>query len=191
MTFKYFPSLPNPPDDPADDVAGMQTNSGSIASIIAVDHVGFNVTGGGEHAQVTFNANNVPSPPVSPPILFTNNPSGLTYPQLFFYSGNASQSSNQYSNVATNGSTLLMGGIILKWGSQTFSGTQNPTVTFTHPFPNAIFNIQVSILNAGAGGAQSQPANIILTQSVSGFTARVSSVGLSGNITWYWVAIGN
>ena len=56
MTWPYNPSLPNPPDDPADDVAGMQTNASSIASLINIDHVPFNTAGGGQHKQVTFNS---------------------------------------------------------------------------------------------------------------------------------------
>jgi hypothetical protein len=49
MTFPYSSAIPNPPNDPADDVFIMQTNSTSIADIIAVDHVGFNDPGGGQH----------------------------------------------------------------------------------------------------------------------------------------------
>jgi hypothetical protein len=49
MTIPYSSTIPNPPNDPADDVSTMQTNAGSIATIIAVDHVGFNVGGGGQH----------------------------------------------------------------------------------------------------------------------------------------------
>lgn len=46
-TFTYYPNLPNPPDYPGDDAPGMQTNAGSIAGIIAQDHVAFNTSGGG------------------------------------------------------------------------------------------------------------------------------------------------
>jgi hypothetical protein len=41
MSFPYDSTIPNPADPPADDAAVMQTNSGSISSILAVDHVGF------------------------------------------------------------------------------------------------------------------------------------------------------
>lgn len=187
MTFSYNPSLPNPPNDPADDVPGMQVNSASISGLIAVDHIGFNVSGGGQHKQITFNSNNVPgSFPVNPPVLFTNSIIGGNN-GLFFYSGTAAQSSNQYSNSASNGSVLLMGGIIIKWGSQSFSGSQNPVVTFAQPFPNACFNVQLSLVNTMS--ATFTPQNVLTTTpTTTGFTARVGAAGAS---TWYWLAIGN
>jgi hypothetical protein len=95
MTFSYNGAIPNPPNDPAADVGTMQQNATSIGNIIAVDHVGFNTAGGGQHKQVTFNANSVPAVfPVTPPVLFTNTVAGL--PQLLFYSGAAASSSSQY-----------------------------------------------------------------------------------------------
>src|SRR5438309_2088604 len=114
MTFSFSTTVPGTNNDPADDQPIMQTNNVSTSGLISVDHVGFNTPGGGHHEQVTFNDNNVPSVPTSPPVLFTNSVSGL--PQLFFYSGTSTQGSGQYiSN--TNGSTFLLGGIILKWGT--------------------------------------------------------------------------
>jgi hypothetical protein len=190
MTFPYSSAIPNPPNDPADDVKTMQTNAGSINSIIAVDHVGFNVAGGGQHNQVTFNSNNPPTPPVSPPILFTNNVDGAgnslpgSLAELFFYSGSTPQSKDQYNVTAANGSVMLPMGIILKWGSATFVGSQSPSVTFTNAFPNACFGVQLSLLNTG--GTQTQ--NRLATVTASGFTANVNASGAS---TWYWLAIGN
>jgi len=190
MTFTYFPSVPVSTNYPGDDQPSMATNTGSIASIIAVDHVGFNVAGGGQHAQVTFNANNVPSLPTSVPIMFTNNQDGLgnalpgSLSQAFIYSGTSAQSAHQYNVTSTNGSVLLPMGIIMKWGSQSFVGSQSPTVTFANAFPNACFNVQLSLLNTGA----TQTQNRIATITASGFTANVNASGAS---TWYWVAIGN
>ena len=191
MTFTYFPNLPNPPDDPADDVAGMQTNSASIASLIDVDHVGFNTAGGGQHEQVTFNANNVPTPPVSPPVLFINNQDGAgnnlpgSLSELFFYSGDSAHSKNQYNVTGSNGSVMLMMGIILKWGSQSFVGSQNPTITFTQPFPNNCFGVQLTLLNTNA----TVPAAWRLsTVTTSGWTGNIQ---VTGSTTLYWFAIGN
>jgi hypothetical protein len=94
MSFSYDGTIPNPPDDPADDVDQMQMNSASISSIIAVDHVGFNSLGpinappgsGGQHLQVTFNGNNVPAVDASLSYLFTNKQSpapAINLNQLF------------------------------------------------------------------------------------------------------------
>lgn len=188
-TFTYSPTIPNPPNDPADDVFTMQNNSASINGIIAVDHIGFNVTGGGRHAQVTFNANNVPTPPVSPPVLFTDLPTNHggapTNPGLFFYSGNSAQSSDQFT-IASNGSVLLMGGIILKWGTVTYlaaGGTQG--FSFISAFPNNAFSISIqSQSNNIKAFAQ---ANIT---SAAGFQI-ISNAVIGFNVNYYYIAIGN
>lgn len=211
MTISYSFGIPNPPNDPADDVATMQSNALAISDIIAVDHVGFNFTGGGQHNQVTFNANRVPvfAPPsnaINPPVLFTNTQDGKgnslpgTLAELFFYSGNTAQSKNQYNVTASNGSVMLPMGIIVKWGNQVFSGTQNPGVTFTDAFPNACFGVWPSILNANYAGftpssSNPTPMNVLTSQTgtngTTGFTARVTGNGSAGNITYFWLAIGN
>jgi hypothetical protein len=186
VTFSYSPTIPNPPNDPADDVSVMQTNAASIASIIDVDHVGFNIAGGGQHEQVTFNANKVPSIPTSPPVLFTDLPQNhggnpaLTVPELFFYSGNASQSSDQYSCLST-GSVLLFGGIIMKWGFSNIVKT-GTAITFSNAFPNNCFGVQVTVnQNAFSGG--DAWSNI---PSTAGFTAKAEN-----NCSIFWTAIGN
>lgn len=195
MTFPYSPMIPNPPNDPADDVTTMQTNAGSINSIIAVDHVGFNITGGGQHEQVTFNSNNPPTPPVSPPILFTNNVDGAgnalpgSLSELFFYSGTAPQSKDQYNVTATNGSVMLPMGIILKWGNTgNFVGSMSPVVGFTNAFPNACFSVQLTLLNSNATAPTATRLLSIASGPSNGFQADVRA---SGNSTLYWIAIGN
>lgn len=197
MTIPYNTSVPNAPNDPSFDQPDMKTNTQSINSIIGVDHVTFNASGGGQHLQVTFNSNNVPTPPVSPPILFTNIqdgagnnlPGGL--PQIFFYSGDAAHSKNQYVST-TNGSTLLPGGIILKWATVNIAAGFTQTIMFPVAFPTACFNVVVSI------NATSVPPN---TSTGSVFTAQAGGILLdrftlttsttSKITTICYIAIGN
>jgi hypothetical protein len=194
MTFPYSPAIPNPPNDPADDVKTMQTNAGSINSIIAVDHVGFNVAGGGQHNQVTFNSNNPPTPPVSPPILFTNNVDGAgnslpgSLAELFFYSGSTPQSKDQYNVTTANGSVMLPMGIIVKWGTYSIAGVSNSqAVTFTNAFPNALFGVNISCITSGSIG----DLEINYTpNSPSGFTGRRQGNAPTGP-TYFFIAIGN
>lgn len=54
MSFPYTIGLPNPPDDPSQDVGGMQINTNTIDSWVQVDHVGFRNSLGGKHQTVTF-----------------------------------------------------------------------------------------------------------------------------------------
>ncbi len=179
MTFSYNNGVPAANNNPSVDQPDMLINAQSIASLVAVDHVGFNATGGGRHNQVTFNANNVPSIPTSPPVLFTNTAAGL--PQLFFYSGpDAAHTSSQYV-IAANGSTFLLAGIIMKWGSFTLLGGQVFGVTFATAFPNNVWNITVQSKNRVADST-------VTLISTAGFTA-TNPVGTS--VDYYYFAIGN
>lgn len=193
-TFPYFPTIPNPPDDPADDVSLMQTNSGSISGLVAIDHVGFNVAGGGLHKQVTFNSNNPPSSPTTPPILFTNVQDGAgnalpgNLAQLFFYTGSNVASKNQYVSLA-NGSTMLPGGLILKWGNAGWADTSaSQAITFSPAFPNNFFAAAIlpntTTPTQGVGSVSFNG-----TGSLAGFTAFRSNT--TGGVTFFYIAIGN
>lgn len=92
MTIPYNPNVPAANDPPTNDQPAMLQNAGSIPAIIAVDHVGFNTAGSGQHNQVTFNTTNPPgSPPVGlQSILYTN--AGVAKPasaQLFWQNQDA------------------------------------------------------------------------------------------------------
>jgi hypothetical protein len=128
--------------------------------------------------QVTFDSNNPPSVPTTPPVLFTNPVAGLS--QLFFYSGDAAHSSSQYA-ASANGSTFLLGGIILKWGSQS-CGRTTP-ITFVSPFPNNCWSVQIT-------GTAGPPSPDLSVQSVSntGFTISNFPTVIQ-NV--YYLAIGN
>lgn len=181
MTYPINVNIPAANNDPADDQPLMQTNFANINSYLQVDHTNPATTGAGEHKQVTFNSNNVPAIPTSPPVLFTNNDAFST-PQLFFYSGNAAKSSNQYV-ASTNGSTYLLGGIIVKWGSGNAnqSGTVN---SFTSAFPNNCYSVLVTPTDTAYTGTFA-----VTAVSTTGFTAkRQSGSGVTG---FYYLAIGN
>lgn len=189
--YTYFPNIPNPPDAPADDVASMQTNSASIAGIIGVDHVGFGSSGNGQHKQVTFNANNVPTLPTTFPALFTNVPTSYggtpNYAQLFFYSGSASQSANQYVLTGT-GSVLLLGGIILKWGTVTIpNGAGSQPGSFSPSFPNNSFSLVFTPgPNTVAGDFP-----FYSTFDPGGFVCNRVGGNTGHAVTYSYIAIGN
>lgn len=144
--FTYNSSIPASDHNPSADQPIMQTNALSIAGLVAVDHVGFGVNNGGQHTQITFNqdASYVPTNfPVNPPELFTNTVSGI--PQLFFYSGSQANSANQYT-IASNGSIVLFGGIIMKWAIVTADSTSKTLASLgLNDFPNAVYGAVASI----------------------------------------------
>ena len=202
MTFSYNGSIPNPPNDPASDVGTMQTNATSIGSIIAVDHVGFNVAGGGQHAQVTFNANNVPSSfPVSPPVLFTNTVAAL--PQLFFYSGTAAKSSNQYYNSANagnavQGSAVLLGGLIIKWGTFTITNNNlSQTITYNNgsgntPFPNSCFSAVVTCSSYNSANGNGDIWAVCTTFNASQLVVqRINQGNITNGANYNFISLGN
>lgn len=190
MTIAYNLGIPNSPNNPSTDQPNMKTNNDNIATYVAVDHVGFNTSGSGQHNQVTFNANNVPTTPTSPPVLFTNNV--LTVPQLFFYSG---PTFNQYSAVAggaTGGSAFLLGGIILKWG--TLNAPDNTAIQIStyagSVFPNNCFAVYPVIIKSNT----SNPINVTVSNisDKDHFTLRISfQTGGTTSSNIYFLAIGN
>lgn len=182
MTFSFNTNIPAAPNNPSVDQPDMLTNNQSTNNLLAVDHISFNTAGGGQHKQVTFNGNNVPTPPVNPPVLFTNTVAGL--PQLFFYSGDATHSSSQYVN-NTQGSTFVLGGFIMKWG---FLGpiTDHQTITFPVAFPNNCYTVVATPVKSGSFG--NLFFTLQTTPTITGFQVRTNGVTLDAVS---YIAIGN
>jgi len=186
MSFPFDTTVPAAGHDPSVDRPVMQTNNLSTSNLIAVDHVTFGSANSGKHNRVTFNSNNVPAGfPVTPPVLFTDTVAGLA--QLKFYSGDAAHSSNQYV-ASGNGSTFLLGGIILKWGVGNWVGNNaTVTVSFAVAFPNGTFGVVVTPIGGTSPITEfniSTPAG-----SSSSFTVNRANTSISGQGLSY-IAIG-
>jgi len=192
MGITYDKNKPGVNNKPANDQGPMQTNFASIQTLIDIDHVDFSDDLYGQHKWVQ-----MPNPfsagaTVPVPRIFTNVVDGLGHalpgslPQFFMYNGgDAAHSSLQNNVTATNGSVMLPMGIILKWGRDSFSGSQNPGATYQTPFPNASFGVQITLLNANAA----VPSAWRLTTSTNaGWTGNVQATGAT---TLFWFAIGN
>src|SRR5437868_3312089 len=112
MTFTFDSSIPASANNPSNDQPIMLTNNIASEGIIAVDHIGYNVAGGGQHKEVTFNNDPArgypftPAVPTSPPVLFAKD-NAANIPQLFWYSGSGAVGSTQYSEAANFGTFLL------------------------------------------------------------------------------------
>jgi len=198
-TFSYNTGVPAANNNPSVDQSDMLTNTSSINSILGVDHVTFNASGGGRHNQVTFNSNNVPSLPASLLTLFSNNqdgngnnlPNGLS--QLFAFSGTAAQSQLQYyikyasSSDAPSpyGSVMLFGGLIIKFGfvpTVTTAGiTINLATSPATPFPSACFGVVASQWTSGSAGT------II---GAVGTASTIRLVASTGSVSAFYIAIG-
>ena len=131
-SFTYNSAVPAPNDDPSADQPVMQINAASIASIIAVDHVGFNTSPGGTHNQVTFSSENTPSTPSDPSsVLYTAAGTASPVASLQYVNANATFPINLIKAWAMATSAGLVSG-------QSFnvtSVTRNSTGTYTVVIP--------------------------------------------------------
>jgi len=188
MGISYYPTKPAANDKPTNDQAPMQTNFASIQTLIDVDHVDFANANYGMHNWVQFPSTYTAGTTVAIPRIFTNTVDGAgnTLPgslaQFFAYNaGTAGQCSSNYVS-KQQGSVLLFGGIILKWGTVAAASNGTTYSVFTPQFPNACFNVQVTIniastlQNIGINGF-----------SQTGFTFRTSG----GAVPITYFAIGN
>lgn len=87
--FTYNNAVPDPNNDPSNDVTPMLSNAIKIAEIWDVDHVGFNVDEGGTHLQTTFSSKNAAAAQTDPQsILYTGNGTASTVADLFYRNQN-------------------------------------------------------------------------------------------------------
>jgi hypothetical protein len=190
MTFtnyQYYPTVPYGPNYPGDDQPLMQTNTANIAGIFAQDHVGFNTANGGIHTVVHFQTQTFIPPQTNPATgeMYTGVPSGDTDAQLFYKSPNnvITQLTSSIQDDSLDGYVTLPGGIILQWGTKTNSGSSG-TVTFSTPYPNNCFNIQLTPLT----GSANRPCSVLSYNAID-FTYLINSGDAGASM--FWFAIGN
>lgn len=88
---------------------------------------------------------------------------------------------------ATTGTTALPSGLIIKWGTGTYTAGTG-SVTFAANFPNALLNVQCTLLTSGGAHGSYPPGPDVSTYAVSGFTV-YGGTGQSGSFSW--LAIGH
>lgn len=179
----YTPSIPATGHSGSDDYVEMQQNFDQIQTSFSIDHMAL-ASGGateGYHKQVHFASNNVPASPTTYPTIFSNN-DAFAVPQVFYYTGTAAQSANQYV-AAAKGSTMCFGGIILKWGNKSVTSSQviNFAAEGVVAFPHNCFAAFVT------------PENNNNTYNVLGVGSTQFTIATAGagTQTVYWFAIGN
>lgn len=82
------------------------------------------------------------------------------------------------------GQTMILGGIIVKWGNAIVASAT--TITFPVQFPTACFGVVVSINNTGAA---TQTVNTDGFPAQDKFVARLNPSGTPLNC--FWIALGN
>lgn len=190
MSFPYTTGIPNPPDNPSSDVSNMQTNTNTINSWVAVDHIGFNNAAGGLHKQVSFAINQASLPTLASSVggLFANG-ANLTYQNsavagqgIFQLTSFTGTHSSQYAISGTDFCLVTPWGFVISWGyvNATVGGQ---AVTFAiSPASGGYTNATISVLLT--------PLNNLATTKVTGVTTSGFTATSSVNTQCSYFAIG-
>lgn len=185
----YNAGIPNATDLISVSQGQIKTNFTQLNSQFGIDHVAFNTgsgNGNGFHKQVT-----IPTPLVSNPTLsgtygefYTKSVSGTT--QGFFANASTVTQLTGASSISGSGYTTLPGGVLMQWGSGSYSNGNS--VPFPVNFPTAVFALQVTINIASTLSAVGYNGYTSGSAPFAGFIFRTSA---SGGVPISWVAIGN
>ena len=158
MTFAtYNTNIPAANDNPSTDQPLMEVNTNSIAALIGIDHIGFNLPNGGTHNLVQLKEQ-----PILPGLKQNGfetfyskvaTTTAITQGELFFSRG-ASNIENQLTgpvSKALNGYTFLPYGLLLQWGQATFTGV--PTGLVSGNWPTAFSAPPYSVVAIGINSA--------------------------------------
>ena len=220
-TYTYNNNVPNPPDDPADDVGDMNQNTKSISGIIATDHIGFGFANGGFHNLIhqpnqtvggqavwdpanptiisAIQATKISGVQQTFPLLYTPNSTvTATDTQLFSMTGGGGIS-QLTGNLTGSDGWCWVGGVLLQWGSFVKSAGHWPgvisTITFKDRVTGAIPfpNACFIVLTTFMGPTSASSAEICIdSKSATNFTWEVAGNTSDPSYNgFYWVAVGN
>lgn len=199
MTISYTRGVPNPPNNPSQDVGSMQLNTNAIDDIIDVDHFSFNDTVfSGLHKQTRFVAGDIggqtspPSTSIGQLALYSKLTGGSS--QLFLIRDNVGGTEVALTpnpavigNVvrAETGFSWLPGNLLIQWGLAPGIVTGGASVNFLQPFDALGF---LPIVNITPRALTTSTQNIYL---VSTTNTQFNYFNNNSAITHlYWIAIG-
>ena len=192
----YYPSIPQPTDNPSVSQAQLLQNFGQINTSFSVNHDALTdatSANWGKHTFVSLMQQAVePTTIASEGALYTYSVTptgGSAAPQLFWgpeSDGATVQLTNYFAplNAATGG-TFLPGGLIMQWAVVNCTASSVTAVTFPTAFSAAAFCVQVT----GWQTASSNSVIFVVNASVTktGFSIKNQS-GSAQNVSW--LAIG-
>lgn len=191
MSFPINTGIPAANNDPADDQPIMQQNFANISGFLSVDHVapGTSLTAG-YHQQVHLLNESAPGLGNANGVLYANLAAAQSWP--FWQNALGSlQLAGPTTAAANNGTVLITGGIILKWGFVN-SVASTGSVAFSPVFPTSCFMVQLTMRISGPGGTGHVGS---IYANDTGFTAAGftwAQADLPSSATgFYWFAIGN
>jgi hypothetical protein len=197
--FTYTTGIPNPPNNPSTDAPNMQTNTNSINSLISIDHVGFNTNGSGIHKQVTLSNQAAPGLGDGTGVLYANLINANSWP-VWQNAAGTTPLISILTAASANGYCSLVGGVILQWGTVSFSGGndhETGTVSFATSninFPSSCFVVIPQLQVASSSETVASNTIAIRSKSSTQFIWVFNSSSSSGSTRYpgfYWIAIGN
>ncbi len=186
MGFSYNTGVPAANNNPSQDQPDMLTNTQSIASIIAIDHVGFGLADGGKHIHSTYTQlSSKPTISGTDTSVYAKLTGSLS--QLYFEDQNGVEHQlTGPASIAANGYTTTINGLIIQWGTAS-TPNGNTAISFPLVFPNNAFSVVITpqLTTSNVNDTDVYIRSAITT---SGFTVRNPT-----GVTWTlnWMAIGN
>lgn len=183
----YNPNIPLSSDIPSQSQAQFLTNFQQLNTVFDVDHVPFNdatSANRGKHDKSTYIAGSDPATAAGEIAVYSKTSGGV--PELFMRdqsSGTVIQLSKGVPSATFPGSTFLPGGVSMKWGSFTMTGT-SATVTYSSPFTSSPFSVVITPIDSGAAAGSWR----VGTTTLTGFTASTTP-SVSGG-SWFYIALG-
>jgi hypothetical protein len=168
-------------------------NLDSLYDTFLVNHQDINLSNPGTHTFVELLNQATPTNPL-PGIMahYSKTTAGVTewYLQREETAGPTPGAIIQMSTIngtpvaSSNGQTFLPGGLVMKFGSQTFPGPGGVTVVYTNPF-TTLFSLQVTVSQNSIPTLYDVPTGFV---TINGFQVVIGSAGAG---TVYFTAIGN
>jgi hypothetical protein len=189
----YYQNIPASGDDPTLSQPQLQTNTNSVFTITAVDHIGYGATNGGYHTIIHQGNSNEPT--TKPSINQVYAQTDGTDTILYNKSGDG-QVSRLTGHLDDSAGFQWIGGALIMWGTDTTAfgaGNGTGSVLFSSytGLPNFTngYNVQIT---PSYGGTDPTNRMTIAAKNLTttGFTYAYSAGG--GNyVGFYWTAIGN
>ncbi len=183
----YNPNIPISSDIPAQSQAQFLTNFQQLNTVFDADHVPFNdatSANRGKHDKSTYIAGSDPATAAGEIAVYSKNAGGV--PELFMRdqsSGTVIQLSKGVPSATFPGSTFLPGGVSMKWGNLTFSGTSGSAV-YSSAFTASPFSVVLTPVNPAAQASSWR----VDTTSLSGFTMATNPSVT--NAVFFYIALG-
>lgn len=210
MSFPIDITIPNAPNDPADDQPLMKQNFVNIDGFLSVDHIDPGSSNNGKHLQTQLIAQAPTTFTLGFGNLYSNTvTNNAVNSSEIFFSPDATENkyqitrsiTSQFTKFATNnaygsppatftqvgGWTFLPGNILFQYGFYGKTGASGSSGTIQFPVDFTVEAFSVSIVANRGDTSSGSGVTVVSSITTTGFGFKAST---SGNDGFYWTAIG-